>query len=147
MPVRDPAVTRSQTVPAMVTIYLNGSITNGVVPTVHFYINGADMGSQELSHTPSAWVDPTGLVSSDVVPFYFLVDSFAVNQIKVAIDSPVMAGSQVYIDRVDINGISLTNIDVTYQPVSGVGESYQLPHGSLYNGGYVLIVPPLITRR
>jgi hypothetical protein len=142
MPVRDPAVTRSQTVPAMVTIYLNGSITNGVVPTVHFYINGADMGSQELSHTPSAWVDPTGLVSSDVVPFYFLVDSFAVNQIKVAIDSPVMAGSQVYIDRVDINGISLTNIDVTYQPVSGVGESYQLPHGSLYNGGYVLIVPP-----
>ena len=139
--VHDPAVTRSQTFISTVTIYLNGSITNGIVPAVHFYINGADMGPQELSHTPSAWIDPTGLVSSDVVPFSFQVESLTINQIKVAIDSPVTAGSQVYIDRVDINGTSLVNTDVIYQPLSGGEVCYQLPHGSLYNGGYVLIDP------
>ncbi|MEI6640364.1 MAG: Ig-like domain-containing protein, partial [Chlorobium sp.] len=94
-----------------------------------------------LSHTPSAWVDPTGLVSSDVVPFSFQVGSLTVNQIKVAIDSPDIAGSQVYIDRVDINGTALANTAVIYQPVSGDEVRYQLPHGSLYNGGYVLIDP------
>jgi hypothetical protein len=139
--VHDSAVTRSQTFSSTVTIYLNGSITNGAVPIVHFYINGDDMGSRELSHTPSAWVDPTGLVSSDVVPFSFQVDSLTINQIKVAIDSPLIAGSQVYIDRVDINGISLADTAVTYQPESGGEVRYQLPHGSLSDGGYVLIDP------
>ncbi|MBV5304690.1 MAG: Ig-like domain-containing protein, partial [Chlorobium sp.] len=140
-PAHDPTVTRSQTFSSTVTIYLNGTITNGVVPTVHFYINGADMGAQELSHTQSAWIDPTGLVSSDVVPFSFQVESLTVNQIKVAIDSPLLAGTQVYIDRVDINGTSLANSTVIYQPVSGGEVRYQLPHGSLSDGGYVLIDP------
>ena len=137
--VHDPLVTRANTFTTTVTISLNGSIINGEAPIVHFYINGADMGAQELSHTPSAWIDPTGIVSSDVVPFSFQVESLVIDEIKVAIDSPVIAGSQVYIDRVDINGASLANTAVIYQPVSGGEVRYQLPQGSLYNGGYVLI--------
>ena len=137
--IHDPLVTRANTFTSTVTIYLNGSIISGEAPTVHFYINGTDMGAQELSHTPSAWIDPTGIVSSDVVPFSFQVESLVIDEIKVAIDSPVIAGSQVYIDRVDINGASLANTAVIYQPVSGGEVRYQLPQGSLYNGGYVLI--------
>ena len=137
--IHDPLVTRANTFTSTVTIYLNGSIISGEAPTVHFYINGTDMGAQELSHTPSAWIDPTGIVSSDVVPFSFQVENLVIDEIKVAIDSPVIAGSQVYIDRVDINGASLANTAVIYQPVSGGEVRYQLPQGSLYNGGYVLI--------
>jgi hypothetical protein len=140
-PVYDPLVTRANTFTSSVTIYLNGSIINGEAPTVHFYINGTDMGSQELSHIPSSWIDPTGLVSSDLVPFSFQVDSLVIDEIKVAIESPVVANTQVYIDAITINGVSLALSNVSYYPLSGSEESYQLPYGALKNGGYVLIDP------
>ncbi len=140
-PVHDPSVTRTQTFTSTVTIYLNGSITNGVAPTVHFYINGNDMGSKELSHTPSTWIDPSGLVSCDIVPFSFQVDSLVIDEIKVAIEPPLIANSQVYIDAVTINGISLALSNVRYYPLSGSEDTYQLPYGALKNGGYALIDP------
>jgi serralysin len=144
-PVHDPLVTRTNTFTSTVTIYLNGSITNGEAPTVHFYINGTDMGSQELSHIPSSWIDPTGLVSSDLVPFSFQVDSLVIDEIKVAIEPPVIANSQVYIDSVTLNGFSLALSNVSYYPLTGSVESYPLPYGALKNGGYVLIDPSLYT--
>ena len=140
-PVHDPLVTRANTFTSTVTIYLNGSITNGEAPTVHFYINGTDMGTRELSHIPSSWIDPTGLVSSDLVPFSFQVDSLVIDEIKVAIEPPVIANSQVYIDAVTLNGVSLALSNVSYYPLSGSEESYPLPYGALKNGGYVLIDP------
>ncbi len=144
VPVHDATVTRNQTYSTSVTITLNGSIINGVTPTVHFYINGIDMGSRVLSSVPSTYVDPKGIISSDFAPFTFQVDSLIVSELKIAIDSPVIFdtignSSQVYIDSVDANGISLVGTNVTYFPLTGYGFSYALPNGAMPNGGYVLI--------
>ena len=143
-PVHDATVTREQTFSSTVTITLNGSIINGTTPTVHFYINGTDMGSRVLSAVPSNYVDPKGIISSDLAAFTFQVDNLAINAIKIAIDSPMVMDnfgntSQVYIHSVDINGTSLVGTNVTYQPLNGSGWSYLLPNGAMPDGGSVLI--------
>jgi len=99
------------------------------------------MGSKELSHIPAAQLDPTGIVVSDITPFIYQVEGFDITNIKVAIDSPLIANSQVYIKNVDINGIPLTNTNVTYQPLNGLSRTYQLSEESINNGGDVLIDP------
>ncbi len=137
--VHDSTVIRAQTFTSTVTIHLNGSIINDVTPTVHFFINGIDVGTRVLSSVPSNYVDPGGIVSSDVVPFTFLVDNLVIDEIKVAIDSDVIPTSQVYIDHVEVNGCSLVGANVIYEPLSGTVSSYLLPDGSMPDGGSVLI--------
>lgn len=137
--VHDATVIRAQTFTSTVTIYLNGSIINDVTPTVHFYINGFDIGTRVLSSVPSNYVDPSGVVSSDVTPFSFQVDNLVIDEIKVAIDSDIIPTSQVYIDRVEINGCSLVGANVIYHPLSGEASAYSLPNGSMPDGGFVLV--------
>jgi hypothetical protein len=50
-----------------------------------------------------------------------------IDEIKVAIEPPVIANSQVYIDSVTFNGFSLALSNVSYYPLTGSVESSPLP--------------------
>jgi hypothetical protein len=123
-----------------ISISLSGTIINGNVQTVHFYINGIDEGAQTLANTPGTYVDSSGVTWTLPQTFNFtLPGAVSISQLKIAIDSPVSVGGpeneQTYINSIGIDGVQLTS--ATYQPLAGNSQQQTLGNGSssFYDGG------------
>uniref|UniRef100_Q3APX5 Uncharacterized protein n=1 Tax=Chlorobium chlorochromatii (strain CaD3) TaxID=340177 RepID=Q3APX5_CHLCH len=147
-PVRDPAISRSQTFSSTVAIDLNGTILPGTAaetPTVHFYINGKDYGLATLSSVQSDYSKKIGgIAHSGKQRFIFPVDDIDIRTIKIEIESPAVLRSEVYIYGVTITPegaadqkvepSSLRGATVTFATPSRYydgGKSYKIPYGSI----------------
>lgn len=147
-PVRNPTLTRSQTFSSTVFIELNGTILKGTeaeTPTVHFYLNGKDVGVATLSNEQSAYSKQVGGVPhSDLQRFTFHLDELDIREMKLVIDSPPIPQSEVYIHRININpevnleqnlevnGLRGATVRFAEPSVQWGGRNgYQLPQGAI----------------
>ncbi len=138
----DQPISQSKTFSTVISITLDGTILNGQSPTVHFFINNIDEGAQTLQNAPGSYVDARDVPWSADQTFTFTLPGLSnINQLKVAIDSPVnlngAENSQTFIASASINGVMLVNS--TYYPLAGSAQNLPIAQGGQFDGGYTLL--------
>ncbi|HZW21920.1 glycoside hydrolase family 113 [Noviherbaspirillum sp.] len=104
---------QDQTFFMSVRLLVSGTIVNGQAPTLRYFVNGVDYGTQQLSTVPSGYVDAAGVPWSQHQELLFrLPSTTALDQIKVVLESPAAGTSGVnfYVNEASVNNIVLSDL-------------------------------------
>lgn len=139
----DTNLVRAQTFKTNISVTLGGTVVDGYSPTVGFYLNQNKLGSKQLSTNIIGTPDSNGLSWSKVETVKFSLDNIQkIDELKISIDSsPILQNginkSNIWISSVDINGVILDS--AIYEQSSGSKATFEIPNGSLWNGGHITL--------